>query len=65
MMDRQIYGIFIMQPHTILINNRINNLGPERYNHHQSNAWKILENEPSAPDEEIENLQEFTTEITA
>jgi len=43
---------------------RINNLGPERYNHHQSNAWKILENEPSAPDEEIENLQEFTTEIT-
>jgi hypothetical protein len=34
-------------------------LGPERYDHHQENAWAMLVEEPEAPEEEVEELEEF------
>jgi hypothetical protein len=42
-----------------LDNDRVDELGPERYDHHQSSAWDLLEMEPRSPEEEPEDLESF------
>jgi len=46
-------------------NERVGDLGPERYDHHQASAWAVLETEPREPDVEMDSLEEFATGATA
>ena len=47
-----------------LDNERVNELGPERYEHHHGNAWKLLEMEPAEYGEEtVKDLQGFAAGV--
>lgn len=43
---------------------RIDDLGPERYDHHQACAWNLLEMDVEAPDAEVDELREFAAGVT-
>lgn len=47
-----------------LDNERVAELGPERYDHHHGSAWRLLEMEPESPEEEVEDLEAFTTGVS-
>jgi hypothetical protein len=42
-----------------LDNERAADIGPESYDRHQGSAWELLEMEPSAPADEVEDLAEY------
>lgn len=46
-----------------LDNDRAHDLGPERYDHHQGSAWSVLENDPEAPEEQHDDLEEYATGV--
>jgi hypothetical protein len=48
-----------------LDNERVDELGPERYDHHQGSAWAVLEDDLREPGEEVAELNEFAAGVSA